>query len=228
MDRLYSSHIPTSFLQKSLLAVGSGIMSISDPSRDDMISVFGETTGSLALKYIQQKMILDPEGEQILRDRPIINSSTVDLEQLKMLPAGTLGKEYSNFLSKYTLTPDARRPVNFIDDRDLAYIMRRYREIHDLTHVTLGMPINMLGEVTVKWFEGIQYGLPMCVLAAFFGPLRLGPKHTAKYLNITLPWIVRSARQSRLLMNIYFEKNWHKPITQFRHELNLKEPPPKV
>jgi ubiquinone biosynthesis protein COQ4 len=36
--------------------------------------------------------------------------------------------------------------VSFIDDADLAYIMRRYREIHDLTHVTLGMPINMLGK----------------------------------------------------------------------------------
>ncbi len=45
------------------------------------------------------------------------------------------------------LTPDARRPVSFIDDAELAYIMRRYREIHDLTHVTLGMPINMLGRI---------------------------------------------------------------------------------
>jgi ubiquinone biosynthesis protein COQ4 len=106
--------------------------------------------------------------------------------------------------------------------------MRRYREIHDLTHLTLGMPINMLGEVTVKWFEGIQYGLPMCVLGAFFGPLRLGPKHTAKYLYLTLPWVVRTARQSRLLMNVYFEKHWHKPLTEFRRELNILEPPPKI
>ncbi len=90
------------------------------------------------------------------------------------------------------------------------------------------MGINFLGEVTVKWFEGIQYGLPMCVLGAFFGPLRLGPKHTAKYLNLTLPWIVRTARQSRLLMNVYFEKHWHKSMTEFRRELNILEPPPKV
>ncbi len=67
MDRLYGSHKPTNFAQKSILAVGSGIMSISDPSRDDMISIFGETTGGLALKYIQEKMIIDPEGEQILK-----------------------------------------------------------------------------------------------------------------------------------------------------------------
>jgi len=50
------------------------------------------------------------------------------------------------FLFWENLTPDARRPVSFVDDADLAYIMRRYREIHDLTHVTLGMPINMLGK----------------------------------------------------------------------------------
>lgn len=125
--------------------------------------------------------------------------------------------------------------------------MRRYREIHDLTHVTLGMPTNMLGklfitlfhlksqnkliflgEVTVKWFEGIQYGLPMCVLGGFFGSVRLGPRHTAKYLNLTLPWIVRTARQSRLFINVYFEKHWHKPLAEFRRELNILEPPPKI
>ena len=88
--------------------------------------------------------------------------------------------------------------------------------------------ISSLGEVTVKWFEGIQYGLPMCVLGAFFGPLRLGPKHTAKYLHLTLPWVVRTARQSRLLMNVYFEKHWHKPLAEFRRELNILEAPPKI
>lgn len=67
MDRLYGTHKPTSPVQKSILAVGSGIMSLVDPSRDDMISIFGETTGGLALKYIQEKMIVDPEGEQILK-----------------------------------------------------------------------------------------------------------------------------------------------------------------
>ena len=54
--------------------------------------------------------------------------------------------------------------------------MLRYRQIHDLMHTLLGMPPNLLGEVAVKWVEFIQTGLPMCGLAAIFGPLRLGPK----------------------------------------------------
>lgn len=32
------------------------------------------------------------------RDRPKINSSTVDIENFKSYPEGTLGKEYSKFL----------------------------------------------------------------------------------------------------------------------------------
>jgi len=35
------------------------------------------------------------------RERPVINTKTVDLNYLKTLPNGTLGKEYSNFLTKY-------------------------------------------------------------------------------------------------------------------------------
>ena len=67
-------------------------------------------------------------------------------------------------------------PVHFIDDPQLVYVMLRYRQIHDLMHTLLGMPPNLLGEVAVKWVEVIQTGLPMCGLAALFGPLRLGPK----------------------------------------------------
>jgi len=54
--------------------------------------------------------------------------------------------------------------------------MRRYREIHDLVHVVLGQPTNMLGEVTVKMFEGIQTGLFMCATGGIFGVVRLGPR----------------------------------------------------
>ena len=55
------------------------------------------------------------------------------------------------------------------------YVLLRYRQCHDLVHALLGMKPNRLGEVAVKWVEAIQTGLPMCQMAAYFGPLRLGP-----------------------------------------------------
>jgi ubiquinone biosynthesis protein Coq4 len=47
-----------------------------------------------------------------------------------------------------------------------------HRETHDLTHAMLAMPTTILGEVLVKWVEGLQTRLPMCVGGAIFGPLR--------------------------------------------------------
>lgn len=43
------------------------------------------------------------------------------------------------------MSPDSRLPVRFVDDVDLAYVMQRYRETHDLLHTILGMPTNLLG-----------------------------------------------------------------------------------
>ncbi|XP_046560876.1 ubiquinone biosynthesis protein COQ4 homolog, mitochondrial-like [Haliotis rubra] len=224
-DDLYPGHIPTSFFQKSLLAVGSAAMCIINPARDDMICALGETTGSLALRYVRQKMLSDPVGRQILEEEPLITTETISVPYLESLPDNTFGKAYWRFLDKNGFSPDARRPVNFVDDRDLMYVMLRYRQLHDLMHTLLGMPPNMLGEVVVKWFEAIQTGLPMCTLGALVGPVRLGPKHRQKYLSTYLPWVLRSANNSNFLMSVYFEKHFEKDLDEFRQELNLEPAP---
>lgn len=79
-------------------------------------------------------------------------------------------------LAGQNVTPDSRQPVQFLDDPQLAYVMTRYRESHDLVHTVLGMPTTMLGEVAVKWFEALNTGLPMCYGGAVFGAMRLRPK----------------------------------------------------
>jgi len=186
-----------------------------------MVSAFGELTGENALKKMYKKMLNDSEGSMILRERPVINSRILDLEKLSKLPEKSFGKEYVTFLETNQITPDSRKPVHFIQDQDLAYVMQRYRQIHDFTHCILGQKTNMLGEVTVKIFEAIQLDMPMCWLAGVFGALRLGPKHTEKYLNTNLPWIIENALNSKPLINVYFEKHLDKPIYQLRSELNL-------
>lgn len=44
------------------------------------------------------------------------------------------------------VSPDTRMPPKFVDDEELAYVIQRYREVHDMMHTLLGMPTNMLGE----------------------------------------------------------------------------------
>jgi ubiquinone biosynthesis protein COQ4 len=53
---LYKGHHPTSFLQKSALAVGSAFLGFLDPERADCIATLGETTGYISLKYLEKKM----------------------------------------------------------------------------------------------------------------------------------------------------------------------------
>ncbi|KAK3754580.1 hypothetical protein RRG08_019564 [Elysia crispata] len=223
---LYPGHITTTASQKILLTFNSAYSCLTDPARDDMVAVFGETSGSMALRHMRRKMLADPVGRQILQDQPVINTRTVDINHLGTLPEGTFGKEYWHFLQDNNFSPDARRSVKYVDDLDLMYVMLRYRQVHDLVHVLLEMPPNMLGEVLVKWFEGVQTGLPMCYTTALLWPyIRLGPKDRAKYHHMYLRWAVRSGSTAMFLMNVYFEKHWETNLAELRRELNVEPAP---
>uniref|UniRef100_A0A915PP13 Ubiquinone biosynthesis protein COQ4 homolog, mitochondrial n=1 Tax=Setaria digitata TaxID=48799 RepID=A0A915PP13_9BILA len=223
MVQLYPTHIPTSLLQKGLLTFGSAVVSILNPLRADMVAAVGETTALRpVLKKIHRRMENDICGRKILRDRPRITSATVDLTFLRTLPHGTLGKEYSLFLERLNTTPDERPAVKFIDDGDdLLYIMQRYRETHDFNHVILQMKTTMLEEVTVKYFEGMQLGLPMCVLGGALSGLRLGPKHRRAFVLHYLPWCMEQAVNSQLLIAVDWENHFEVPISELQKACSI-------
>ncbi|XP_050300590.1 ubiquinone biosynthesis protein COQ4 homolog, mitochondrial [Anthonomus grandis grandis] len=215
-------HCPTNFWQRSVLTVGSAALSIINPHRGDMIACLGETTGEGALKYMKKQMEQSKEGIQILKEQPRINTKTVNLNYLQNLPHDTLGYAYYRFLEVNQVTPDSRMTVQFIDDIELAYVIQRYREVHDLIHTILQMPTNMLGEVTVKWVEALQFKLPMCISGAIFGPVRLKTNHRNLYLKHYLPWAIRTGTNAEFLLNIYFEKRWEQKLDDFYREVNIE------
>ncbi|KFO65646.1 hypothetical protein N302_13180, partial [Corvus brachyrhynchos] len=177
----------------------------------DMVAVLGETTGCLALPNLRDKMKNHPEGYHILQERPRIRLSTLDMARLQGLPDGSLGREYARFLEDNKVSPDTRMPPKFVDDEELAYVIQRYREVHDLMHTLLGMPTNMLGEVVVKWFEAVQTGLPMCVLGAAFGPIRLSTRKLQVLATELVPWAIRSGLNASCVLNVYYEQRWEQP-----------------
>lgn len=147
LEEMEKNFIPTNLFQKMLLTCGSAAVSLLNPHRGDMIACLGEITGDGALKYMKKKMLSTPEGAEILREMPRINSETVSFQQLSQLPENTIGRVYADFMRDNNITADSRLPVQFIADPDLAYVMQRYREVHDLVHATLFMKTTMLGEV---------------------------------------------------------------------------------
>jgi len=77
----------------------------------DMVAALGETTAGPALPRLRDAMLSDPEGRRILRDRPRINSDTVDMAWLASLPENSFGRTYLHWLERCGVTPDTREPV---------------------------------------------------------------------------------------------------------------------
>eukprot|EP00794_Sanderia_malayensis_P016053 gene16053-17675_t len=220
--RLYEGHEPTTLLQKGLLLLGSTIAALRDPTRSDMVAIFGETTGYNALKKLHKQMVADPVGSQILRERPIINTKILDMDYLRSLPKGTFGKEYTNFMDTWQISSDTRDPVHFVDDEELAYVMTRYRQLHDFTHLLTGFPsITVPAEIAVKWFEMVHYGLPLCTMAATVAPIIISASDRAILRKEVIPWALYAGYRSKLFLNVYFEKHFERDIDELRKDLNV-------
>ncbi|XP_043586553.1 ubiquinone biosynthesis protein COQ4 homolog, mitochondrial isoform X1 [Bombus pyrosoma] len=218
----YAKHrVSLSPVQRAILAAGAAAISFVDPFRGDMIACLAETTGTDSLSYCHRKMLATSEGSRILARKPRISSSTIDFSALRRLPQGTLGRIYCDFLDVNNVSPDSRPAVRFVEDTELAYVMQRYRETHDIYHALLLMPTTMLGEVTVKWVEALQLRLPMCFSGAIFGAFRLRPRQRKLYLEHHLPWAINTGISTKFLLGIYFEERWEQPLADFHRETNI-------
>lgn len=194
----------------------------------DLVAISSETfVGDDALKKLYAKMRNDEEASRILLDRPRINSLEVDLDRLRALPINTLGYQYVKFLDDNQITCDSRKPVKYVDDAELAYVLQRYREIHDFTHLLFDQKTTILGEVVIKWIEAIQTEIPMCIGAALFGPIRLYPKQRELFKRHYLDWAIQNARQSKSTLLIYYEERWEQDLDDLRKEMNIL-PLPKI
>eukprot|EP00761_Pharyngomonas_kirbyi_P000111 gb/GECH01000111.1/.p1 GENE.gb/GECH01000111.1/~~gb/GECH01000111.1/.p1 ORF type:complete len:285 (+),score=58.58 gb/GECH01000111.1/:1-855(+) len=220
-SELYPNHIPTSCFQKALMAAGSSVLGFVNPQRGDMIAIFGETTAAIALQNMRDQMKKSEEGKEILETKPRIHENNLNLEELRKLPPDTLGGAYSRYMLENNFLPSERTPVRFVDDPELAYVMTRYREIHDFVHAITGMKPTVIGELAVKWFEWSQTGLPMCGLSSLVGPLRLSLKEQYLLFSQLVPWAVRCGRSADSVLGIYYEKHLDVKISELQKKYNI-------
>ena len=76
-------------------------------------------------------------------------------------------------MSHHQFASDERPLAKYVQDIELAYVMQRYREVHDTLHVLLGYDVSVAEELAVKWYEMAHLGLPFAALASVLGPVRL-------------------------------------------------------
>jgi ubiquinone biosynthesis protein COQ4 len=76
-----------------------------------MVAALGETTAGPSLPRLRDIMLEGPEGRRILKDRPQVNSKTIDMGELARYPEGSFGLAYMTWLERCGVTPDTREPV---------------------------------------------------------------------------------------------------------------------
>ncbi|KAJ1650562.1 Ubiquinone biosynthesis protein [Dispira simplex] len=219
---------PISCLQRTVLAVGSAFMAARQPQRADMVATLSEVTGERALRAMYRKMLLSTQGRAILHERPRLNSTTMDYEYFRGLPARSFGREYVRFMDQHGFVPESRLPVRYVAHPELAYVLQRYRETHDFLHVLTGLTsISVASETAVKWFEWMQTGLLMTAAGSLVGPWISKRSERTHLVQTLIPWAVQSGSRAHFYLNTKFEDHWATPLSVLRRELNIVPAPTK-
>lgn len=222
----YPGHVPLMAVERLAMFAVAGAGSFFTPSNNNYIVALGETSAiEPVLRALQEKMLQSRSGRRILREKPRITSSSLDLEYLRSLPKNSVGGQYVMWLDREGVSPDTREHVHFIDNPELAYVFQRYRECHDFYHAVTGLPVWLEGEIAVKCFEFCNLGLPFAGLGAVLAPWRLKPGQRKRLLDVYYPWAIENGLRGRCLLEVYWEEELETDVSELRQRLGISAPP---
>lgn len=214
---LISNYKPLANEQARLDAMLSNMwLAFKIPQNGEYLSTFGECSSYYALLEIQKKMQNDEVGSLILREKPRIRNWSFNFEALEHYPKNTMGYQYWEYMTINGFHPDERPMVKHIGDVELAYIFQWYKEIHDFLHVILNKGSSVIHELEVKWFEFEQLGLASCAASSIFGSLLVPMNQKIELFSTTGPEMIRIAKKSKLILNVYFHKHLDQDADEFR------------
>ena len=203
------------------LLAGAIARLLRDSSRLDDIHLVAELVGRrrFAALLAEGRRLDSP----ILRERPEIDGQSVDFERLRSLPADTLGGAYVRHLDgnglKLYLDQTSDRVIR---DPEVGYLIHRYRQVHDIWHVLLGLGVQPHEEVLVHAFVLGLLGLPNSALIVGFGGVQHLLLRRRWQAIRALPGAYQSGRAAAGLLWVRLEELWERPLAQVRAELGVE------
>ena len=190
------------------------------------ISAAISISAEIALERLRDELRASAEGREVLALRPIVSTADADAARLRDACApGTFGRAYGAFMGRHGFDADDRSPVTLVDDEELAYVLLRYRQVHDYWHVLFGLPPSIPGELALKWFELVHTGLPVAAFSAVFGPVHLGGGDRAFLRDAIIPWALDAGKRAKPLLAVHYEAHWHTDLAQLRADLRVVPAP---
>ena len=200
---------------------------MGDSTRTHEIHRVEEITGRPAYRRLLASLHGEPAGRRILAERPELSSENVDYERLRRLPEATLGGAYVRHLDRNGLSADYQAAATrHVDDPDIAYLMRRFRQTHDVWHALLGLGVAGHEEVVIHAFSWGQLRLPVSAMVVIFGSMKhLVLERRWGTLGHSLREAYEVGRAAAPLMPVVWEDSWAEPISavRARHGLRVLE-----
>lgn len=211
-------------LKDSVRVAKAVVRVMADSTKTHEIHRVEEITGRPRYRRIMKEMATTTEGQRLLAERPELSSDHVDYDYLRSLPETTLGGAYARHLDRNGLSADYQAAATrHVDDPDMAYLMRRFRQTHDVWHVLMGIGITGHEEVLTHWFTWGQLRLPVSAMIMFFGSL--------KHFVAERRWGIvrhgameayRSGRDAAPLLGVVWEDLWEEPLEDVRAAYGVK------
>ena len=209
---------------KDAYRVGQAVVRVlGDSTKTHEIHRVEEITGRPRYRRLLEQFSASPEGQRLLLERPELSSDHIDYDALRQLPADTLGGAYVKHLDANNLSADYQAAATrHVDDPDMAYLMRRFRQTHDVWHALLGLGVEGHEEVLIHWFTYGQLRLPVSALIMVFG--------TMKHLVLEKRWgalrhsaleAYRAGKEAEPLLAVIWEDHWEDPLDAVRVQYNV-------
>jgi ubiquinone biosynthesis protein COQ4 len=212
-------------VRESYLIGRAVVRVLADSTRTEEIHKVEELTGRPSYRKLLAALAGDPDAQRLLHDRPELRSDQVDFAALRRMPEDTLGGAYVRHLDRNQITADYQAaPTRYIDDPEMSYLMRRFRQTHDVWHALLGLGITGHEEVIIHFFSFGQLRLPVSALIMVFGSL--------KHFFLEKRWgLIRhsireayeAGRDAPPLLGVYWEEQWDQPLDVVRARYGLHQ-----
>ncbi|MFZ5445587.1 MAG: Coq4 family protein [Myxococcota bacterium] len=158
-------------------------------------------------------------GKKLLAERPTLQKGSVDLEALAKQPEGTVGRAFAEYFVKNKIEPFST-PYEVRNEVD--YLIKWYRETHDLHHILTGYGTDAVGEMEVQAFAlgnlGFRVSVMILMFAALLRPHDLPPMW--KYWD-RLQVAYRRGRASANLFDVRYDQYLDATVDSLRQALRI-------
>ncbi|MCB9795067.1 MAG: hypothetical protein H6741_20390 [Alphaproteobacteria bacterium] len=189
---------------------------------DDLATVQDCLDGP-AFREAAERLRQDPEGREILRERPDLGMLTVDWQALSLLPLDSMGYNFwHHFYSNGLLRVVPLGPPTVRYGADADFLKDRYRATHDLRHVLLGLGVEGYEEIVLQSFQCAQLFQKLSALIVVLGGLKhalVDRRWRELWRGVPEAW--RLGRRSRFLLLMPCEAMWETPLEEVRRAYGI-------